>query len=44
MNNNINALVERVKLALLWLEEPKAVDGKQYWLGLAERVLRENEP
>ncbi len=41
MNNNINVLVERVKLTLLWLEEPKTADGKQYWLTLAEKMLKE---
>ncbi len=44
MDNDINVLIERVKLDLLWLEELNTADEKQYWLGLAERILRENKP
>ena len=46
MNNNINALVERVKLALLWPEKPKPPD-EQEWLALAVMVFvtaRAEEP
>ncbi len=40
MNNNINALIERVKLALLWPEESKTAD-EQEWLALAKKVMED---
>ncbi len=43
MNNNINALMERVLLALVEPEKLKPPNGQE-WLALAERILKENEP
>ncbi len=43
MNNNINALIERVVLALVEPEQPKLPD-EQEWLALAKRILKESRP